>query len=88
MRFFYSIEDFTHFARFYGVPCYFNVETGELAGTNIVFDYLLLIATVFHNHLIERAAQFIAAISNSDYEPGFPIKILEINSEAEEDFEN
>ena len=71
------MKDWTHKARFYWIPCYWNDNTYELAGRNVVWDYLLLFATWFHNFFIERFAQLGAAITGQDYEPGFPIYILE-----------
>lgn len=68
-------SDFTHWARFYGVPCYFNEHTGELAGRNRLFDRLLIAATWFHNTFIEFGAQVLAALTGAEYEPGFPIYV-------------
>lgn len=35
-------EYFTHYASFYGIPCYWNSETEELCGQNYLYDNLLL----------------------------------------------
>ncbi len=78
MKFFTPIENFTHCAGFYGVPCYLNTETMELAGRNYIFEILLMLATSFHNEVVERSAQLFASVTGRDYEPGFPLMIWEI----------
>lgn len=81
MKFFTPIEKFTHFGRFYGVPLYLNLEDEQcptIAGRNIIFDYLFVLMTFFHNAVVERGAQFFAAITGQDYEPGFPIMVWEM----------
>lgn len=81
MAFFTPIKEFTHFARFYGVPCYLRFEEDGfpvIAGTNAVFGLLLIVATFFHNQIVERGAQFFAAITGKDYEPGFPIMVWDM----------
>jgi hypothetical protein len=91
MRFFNPIEEFTHYARFYRVPCYLRFdENGEptIAGTNIVFDWLLLFMTYFHNYVVEFGAQALAYILDHDYEPGFPIMVWEMEREDEIGNEN
>lgn len=73
-------NNFTHYARFYGVPCYANIndEVGlELVGRNLVFDWALRVMTVLHNEVVERGAQFFAAVFGQDYEPGFPVWVQE-----------
>lgn len=42
MTFFTPTSPFTHYARFVGIPCYFNVNDDSIAGTNIIFDWLVL----------------------------------------------
>lgn len=37
-------EEFTHHAKFYGIPCYWNDETNNIKGKNFVFDIVLTIA--------------------------------------------
>lgn len=37
-------ERYTHLAKFYGIPCYFNENTDELDGRNWFYDKLLIIA--------------------------------------------
>jgi hypothetical protein len=74
-------KDFTHYARFYGVLCYARINDDEglvLAGRNKIWDRLLLVATWFHNAVVERFAQLFAALFNRDYEPGFPIYVQEM----------
>lgn len=34
-------QDYTHYAKFYGIPCYFNDDNGELTGRNKIYDWLL-----------------------------------------------
>lgn len=55
---------FTHYAKFYGIPCYFNESNDELAGRNKIFDLALDLA-IFIEQLIP---------SNPN---GFPIQIIE-----------
>lgn len=71
-------QEFTHYGSFYGVPVYLNDQTDEIAGCNILFDYLFLLMVWFHNTVIERFAQLFAAIFGQDYEPGFPLKVRRI----------
>lgn len=56
-------KDFTHYASFYSIPCYWNQNTQQLSGRNLAFDWLLLAATSLHNYLIAPFQD----------EPGFPI---------------
>lgn len=35
---------YTHYAKFYGIPCYWNEHTDELDGRNLIYDRLLLVA--------------------------------------------
>lgn len=55
-------ERFTHYAKFYGIPCYFNDSNDELVGRNKIYDLALDIA-IFIEQLMP---------SNPD---GFPIQI-------------
>lgn len=86
MKFFTPIDDFTHYARFYGVPCYLRFEEDGfpvIAGRNVIFDHLLTAATWFHNEIVERGAQAFAWLLDRDYEPGFPIMVWEMIREEE-----
>lgn len=56
------MEQYTHYAKFYGIPCYFNEHTDELDGRNLIYDKLLIIAI------------FIELIIPSNPN-GFPIQI-------------
>lgn len=47
-----TTEAFTHYASFYGIPCYWNENTQELAGQNCVLDCLVLAMTTLHNYVI------------------------------------
>lgn len=84
MTLFENPKNFSYYARFYGVPCYANLndEVGlELVGRNILFDWMLTAMTFFHNQVVERGAQLFAAILDQDYEPGFPVWVREMESE-------
>ena len=63
-------SDFTHYASFYGVPCYWNERTSALSGRNIAFDYLLIAATHIHNFMA-LCTSVIPGYEN----PGFPLKL-------------
>jgi hypothetical protein len=78
MPFFEDPSLYTHHARFHGVRlyCRFEDDMPVLAGTNKFFDLCLVLATWYHNFMLEPAAQMMAALSGqADYEPGFPIEI-------------
>lgn len=84
MNFFNPKSDFTHYGRFYFIPLYVRFDDDDMptiAGTNLIFDYLLMFATWFHNFFIERLAQFFAAITDQDYESGFAFDIWEMEDE-------
>jgi hypothetical protein len=76
MAFFTPKDGFTHHARFYGFPCYYRSDGPDgcdLAGTNVVFDWLILhVAPQLH-----RLCEFIRYVVNpADYEPGpWPIEL-------------
>ena len=55
-------REYTHYAKFYGIPCYFNEYTSELKGRNKVYAWLLDIAVWIE-----------AKYPSSEY--GFPIEI-------------
>jgi len=59
-------RDFTHRASFYGLPCYFNLDSGMLVGRSRIWDRLIPVATWLHNY-------FIAPFN----ENGFPIRLTE-----------
>jgi len=35
------MADYTHIAKFYGIPCFFNENTMEVKGTNKIYDLLI-----------------------------------------------
>lgn len=37
-------NNFTHYAWFYGIPCYFNVHNNDLMGRNSIYRLLLDLA--------------------------------------------
>ena len=81
MKFFTETEDFTHHARFYGIPLYLKCDEEGIpvvAGTNVIFDYLLLFVTWFHNTFVERFAQAWAFLLHADYEPHFSFEVWEM----------
>ena len=76
--FYTDASQFTHTARFYGIPVYLNLEDADMptvAGTNIIFDKLLDIAMFVHNTAIEFVIQLFAYLFNYPYEAGFPFRI-------------
>ena len=77
MKFFTSTAPFSHTGRFYGVPIYLNLDerVPVISGQNIVYDWLFMFMTSFHNTVVEFGAQFFAYLLNQKYEPGFPIWI-------------
>lgn len=66
-------SQFTHYASFYGVPCYWNDDTSTLAGRNAVLDNLIPFAVWLHNVYELVALPFFAVIGFESQ--GFPIKI-------------
>ena len=86
MRFFTDRSEYTHDARFYGIPMYARFEGQELVltGTNIVFEWLIVLMSWVHNTFIESGAQMLAAFSGADYVPHFPIRIREKGFDGEE----
>lgn len=56
------MKKYTHYAKFYGIPCYFNADTDELDGRNWFYEKLLLVAIWIESNF-----------PSNDY--GFPIKI-------------
>lgn len=42
---------FTHLAKIYGIPCYFNENTMEIKGTNTVYDLLIGIRLKIEEYL-------------------------------------
>jgi len=41
-------QHFTHYAWFYGVPCYFNFKTGAFDGRGAVSKFFLRLALNYH----------------------------------------
>ena len=60
--------NFTHEGTFYGVPIYFNEDTGNLAGKNWLCDLLVIPLPHIHNY-------FIAPFSEN---VGFPMRLMPI----------
>ena len=58
----------THKVSFYGVRCYWNDHTGDLWGTNPIFECLIPVVTFLHNF-------FVAMVPGAG-ENGFPLVIL------------
>ncbi|CAN5207736.1 hypothetical protein BH09PAT1_BH09PAT1_7460 [soil metagenome] len=77
MAFFTDSTEFSHRGSFYGIPVYLNTNENNpvISGTNIIYDWLFLSMALFHNVVIERCTQALAAILNLDYQAGFPFKI-------------
>lgn len=48
--------EFSHYAKFYGIPCYFNDSNDELVGRNRIYDLALYIA-IFIEQLIQMDSQ-------------------------------
>lgn len=55
-------QEYTHYAKFYGIPCYFNEATNALDGRNRFYGFLLNIAIWVEKELPSN-------------EEGFPIQI-------------
>lgn len=67
-----NIRDFTHYARFRGLPVYFNVETGNMAGRSWLADALLI--PFAH---IDNAIHAVISFLDPSYEaPGFAIELM------------
>jgi len=76
-------KEFTHLARFYGVPCYYRADGAgaELCGTNKLFDFLIIWVCP-HIHEI---VSFLYYVLYGEPLFGFPIKIIaEIPPEIKE----
>jgi len=58
-------------ARFYGVPCWNDDETGELIGKNALCDWLIIHWSFPLNELIS----FLQHLVDPDYEGGLAIKV-------------
>jgi hypothetical protein len=70
MTFFTPTEGFTHHARFYGVPCYVKADGPwgmEVAGTNIIFDWLVLHVCPWAHWAVENIR---GLYYGEDYESG------------------
>lgn len=64
--------DPTHIVSLYGIRCYLNDETGDVAGVNWLYDRLIGPAVMFHNTMSALTAFVIPW-----FEPtGFPFKII------------
>ena len=66
----------THRATLYGVPCYMNMETGEVRGTCWLADVLLPVAAWIHN-----AFAFLIPGAGAE---GFPFMVREEYSPPKE----
>jgi hypothetical protein len=76
MSFFIDPKPFTYRARFYGIPVYIRPDGDgmDLAGTNIIFDWLALHVAPWLHWCCEFV---LAQIEGIDYEPrGWRIEIL------------
>ena len=69
----------THKVSLYWLHCYYNIDTDDLIGVNVVIDYLIPFVLSIHN--------FIACYFCPEEVDGFPVKILEVyeNLEWEDD---
>lgn len=63
--------NFTHYAWFRGVPCYWNNNTNELSGRNLLFDLALEWMAMPFDGLI----QWLCILVSPDYDPGFAIRL-------------
>ena len=70
-------QDFTHYAYFYGVPCYWNANTNTLRGRNRFFNLFVMPLVYFHQTLEILALPFFQMIGFES--PGFPIKLKPID---------
>ena len=78
MKFFIDKSEFNYNATFYGIPLYCSFDSDGVpvfAGRNVVYDWAFFAMSIFHNFAINGAAQIMAALTDSPYEPGFPFNI-------------
>lgn len=59
----------THKVSFFGVPCYFNAQTSELWGVNLICDYGIVAMARLYNF-------FCFCLPGADAK-GFPLKVIE-----------
>lgn len=64
----------THKVSFYGIRCWFNMDTGDLWGLNWFWELLIEPACFIHNIICDT----LHFIFPSWRRPGFPLKILEV----------
>jgi len=69
----------TYKVSFWGVRCYLDDDTGYLWGINKFHDYLIPVATWFHNFMSLIALSLFPAWE----QPGFMFKVLEVYKETE-----
>jgi hypothetical protein len=62
---------YTHYARYWGVPCYYNVTNNELGGRGAISDFFLDWWAVPFDQMVI----WCSSLLNPDYEPEFKIKI-------------
>lgn len=62
---------YTHHARFYGVPCLFNIDTGDMGGYGKLGEFLL----EYWSSPIAEAMNFFYQLFG--FEPAFGVKLLE-----------
>ena len=64
----------THKVSFYGVRCYFDIETNEICGTNWFFDLLVIPVCYVHNTMDWLCEAIIPGYVGDG---GFPLRFIE-----------
>ncbi|RZK27107.1 MAG: hypothetical protein EOO43_00660 [Flavobacterium sp.] len=55
---------YTHIAKFYGIPCYFNENTMDVKGTNKFYDFLIDARLLVEDHFPSDSGFRIELIKN------------------------
>ena len=65
-------EEYTHLARFYGIPCYWDERSSTLEGRNPVWHWILERALGFHCFMWTLFGTLLLMLGA---EPSFPVEI-------------
>jgi hypothetical protein len=63
---------FTHYARIWGVPCYYNVTDNEISGRGAISDFFLELWAI----PFDQVVMWCSSLLDPNYEAQFKIKLF------------
>ena len=70
-----NVKEYSNYARYWGVPCYYNLKNNHMDGRNRFCDFLMEWWAQPMDHTLIFLTSVMALITGTPYEPSFKISI-------------